>query len=69
MTPYVLTGATEAERRAERRRLNTQPQPAVKPIRPTTIPADLLTRLTVWPHMTLQQAADAVADLIDQERK
>ena len=67
MTPYLLTGATEAERRAERRRLNTQP--TVKPIRPTTIPADLLTRLTVWPHMTLQQAADAVADLIDQERK
>ncbi len=69
MTPYVLTGATEAERRAERRRLNTEPQPAASPIRPTTIPADLLTRLTVWPHMTLQQAANAVADLIDQERK
>jgi len=65
---YVLTGRTEAERRAERRRLAEQATMPVR-ARPATVPKDILDRVKVWPFMSLQDACDQVADAIERGTK
>ena len=62
---YVLVGRTEAERRAERRRLAALESTQVRAW-PATVPKDILDRVKVWPFMSLQDACDQVADAIER---